>query len=346
MELLLSKNPMFVDKFSSKEVKDYYSTLANEADEFNIATGFISNDSIVELSNLVKFRNEHKNNIKLNMLIGMNYLDGFTRIQYEAIKDLSSFLFDNKIGKVYVSKMAYFHGKMYSFDKEGNCLAAFIGSSNLGSFVGSTSSYIEADAMFYNKDASYLDDHIKKIIFSLGTDIKEIEPITDFKEPDFTLLNDNSYVRKVPGEYKKLEAHTLGYSINLPLKTEPKSNLNTYFGAGKIKERYSPRNWYEVEYIINKSIQGYSNLPAKDEIFTVVTNDDYKFCCQRQGDHRKNLRTIGDLRILGKWIKGHMEQSGALRLEERVTEKTLQKFGKTKMVLTPTKEGVWLLKME
>ena len=53
------------------------------------------------------------------MLIGMNYLDGFTRIQYEAIKDLSSFLFDNKIGKVYVSKMAYFHGKMYSFDKEG-----------------------------------------------------------------------------------------------------------------------------------------------------------------------------------------------------------------------------------
>ena len=26
-----------------------------------------------------------------------------------------------------------------------------------------------------------------------------------------------------------------------------KSNLNTYFGAGKVKNKYSPRSWYEVE---------------------------------------------------------------------------------------------------
>lgn len=346
MELLLSKNPMFAGKFSFKEVKNYYSILANEADEFNIATGFVSNDSIVELSNLVKFRNEHANNIKLNMLIGMNYLDGFTRIQYDAITELSSFLSENKIGKVYVSKMAYYHGKMYSFDKGGSCLAAFIGSSNLGSFVGSASNYIEADAMFNDKEAAKLDDRIKGVIQCLGTDIQDIEPITDFKEPDFTLLNDNSYVRKVPGEYQNLVSQQLDYSVNLPLKTEPRSNLNTYFGAGKIKDRYSPRNWYEVECIINKGTPGLDHLPAKGEVFTVVTYDDYKFECKRQGDYGKNLRTIGDLRILGKWIKGHMEQCGALKLGEPVTEITLRKFGKTKMVLTPTKEGVWLLKME
>ena len=337
---------MFAGKFTFKEVKDYYSTLANEADEFNIATGFVSNDSIVELSNLVKFRNDHANNIKLNMLIGMNYLDGFTKIQYDAIKELSSFLSENDMGKVCVSKMAYYHGKMYSFDKGGNCLAAFIGSSNLGSFVGSVSNYIEADAMFNDKQASILDDRIKEVIQCLGTDIHDIEPITDFKEPDFSLLNDNSYVYKEPGEYQHLISQQLGYSVALPLKTEPKSNLNTYFGAGKIKNRYSPRNWYEVEYIINKGIPGYDRLPAKDEVFTVVTDDDYKFKCQRQGDYGKNLRTIGDLRILGKWIKGHMEQCGALKLGEPVTEMTLNKFGKTKMVLTPTKEGIWLLKME
>lgn len=337
---------MFVGKFTFKEVKDCYSVFANEADEFNIATGFVSNDSIVELSNLVEFRNEHNNNIKLNMLIGMNYLDGFTRIQYDAIKKLSSFLLENEIGKICVSKMAYYHGKMYSFNKGGNCLAAFIGSSNLGSFVGSSSNYIEADAMFNDAEASQLDDRIKEIIRSLGTDINDIEPITDFKEQNFTLLNDNSYVRKAHGEYKRLVSEQLGHSIDLPLKTEPKSNLNAYFGAGKIKDRYSPRNWYEVEYIINKGIPGYNRLPAKDEVFTVVTDDDYKFECQRQGDDGKNLRTVGDLRILGKWIKGHMEQSGALKLGSPVTEETLQKFGKTKMVLTPTKEGVWLLKME
>lgn len=333
-------------EFTYRQVKDYYSDMANVADEFNIATGFVSNASIVELISLVKFRNEHGNDIKLNMLIGMNYLYGFTKVQYDAIKELSSFLHNNSIGAIYVSKTKYYHGKMYSFNKNGECLAAFIGSSNLGSFVGASSSYVEADVLFWKHDASALDHRIKDVIRCLGTNLIEIPPITNFKKPKFTLLNGNYNVERVPGEYARLLSHGLGYSIELPLKTKLKSNLNAYFGAGKTPDRYSPRDWYEVEIIINKDTPGIDKLPAKNEEFVVITDDDYKFRCTRQGDNGKNLRTIGDLRILGKWIKGHMEAEGALKLGQPVTEDTLKRFGKNKLVLTPTKDNIWLLKME
>lgn len=87
-------------------------------------------------------------------------------------------------------------------------------------------------------------------------------------------------------------------------------------------------------------------LPKEDEEFTVITDDHFMFKCKRQGDYGKNLRTVGDLRILGKWIKGHMEAEGTLKLGEMVTEETLEKFHKSKLVFTPTKSGIWLLKME
>lgn len=263
MEFLLTKNPQFSGKFESREVKDFYKDLVEDADQFNIATGFVSNVSILELEDLVTYRQKNTAKaMKLNLFIGMNYIEQFTKLQYDALMELNKHLQMDNLGDVFVSKELRYHGKMYSFLKNGVCEAGFIGSSNLGSFKAG------------------------------------------------------------------------------------KSNLNTYFGAGKIKGRFSPRNWYEVEIIISKKLENLDKLPQEDEEFTVITDDHFMFKCKRQGDYGKNLRTVGDLRILGKWIKGHMEAEGALKLGEMVTEETLEKFHKSKLVFTPTKSGIWLLKME
>jgi len=76
-----------------------------------------------------------------------------------------------------------------------------------------------------------------------------------------------------------------------------------------------------------------------------VTEDGYKFDCKRQGDYGKNFRSCHDLKILGRWIKGHMEEDGALQIGTPVTDDTLRKFGKNKLVFEKKDDNVWLLSM-
>ena len=71
------------------------------------------------------------------------------------------------------------------------------------------------------------------------------------------------------------------------------------------------------------------------------------FECACQGTNSKNFRSAHDLKILGRWIKGQMENCGALKLGEKVTEETLRKFGKTTMVLSQSVDkDFWILKLE
>ena len=338
---------MISSNLSYKTVEEKYSTLIETADIFNITTGFVSNDSIIELSDLLRYRQSVNRKMTLNLLIGMNFLDKFTRVQYEGIRELSEYMNTDNLGKIYVSDKVRFHGKMYSFIKQKKCEAAFVGSSNLGSFIGTSKDLIESDIFVDGKDAEFLNHKICALMHILGRDFRFLEPITDFREPVFNLLDNTSFVDKLSREkLQELLGKQSGLKIEIPFKVGSKyekSNLNPYFGAGKNKNKFAPRSWYEVELILGK------NLPLRDEIpqqFTVVTDDGYKFDCKRQGTNLKNFRSADDLKILGKWIKGHMEAEGCLKLKERVTPETLEKFKKTGLVLSKTTENnIWLLKM-
>lgn len=356
MELLLSKNPIF--SFPYKTIKDYYGKLIEDSDEFNIATGFVTNDSLVSLDTLLKYRQNKNHPLKMNLLIGMDYLGKFTRLQYDAIKELNAHLVKDELGKVMVSKQVFYHGKMYSFIQDGTCTNAFIGSSNLGSFIGTSDNLIESDILLKGDDANLLNQRILNLYTTIGTDFSNLEEITDFKEPPIHVLDHVLHVETVSDkELNDLYAECLpDQSFKYKLKTEKKSNLNAWNGAGKIKGRYSPRSWYEVELIMSekesfreKMRLAHFPYQPKEQI-TVITNDGYKFTCSLQGGNKgKNFRSDHDLKILGKWIKGHMEAAGALKLNELVTPNTLKIFGKSKLVFTPirnTNYSVWLLKME
>ncbi len=62
MEVLLSANPIISD-IRCRAVKDHYRPMIEIADHLNIATGFITNDSIVELKNLIQ---NHKLRLSLD----------------------------------------------------------------------------------------------------------------------------------------------------------------------------------------------------------------------------------------------------------------------------------------
>ncbi len=341
MELLLTENPIIQHEVHTKSISKMFNGLVEKSSNLNIATGFVSNDSVAALKQIVEFRSGALN---VSLFIGMNYLDGFTKPQYLAVKDLNKFLLDNKVGQVYLSPQALYHGKMYSFMKEESCLASFVGSSNLGSFVGTSRNYIEADILFQNEEGRMINKYIGEITSSLGRKFEELPEIAKFKDNEKALLDGYTYVNKISKEKMRdiILTQTDEY-IDVPLKAEAKSNLNTYFGAGKDKNRYSPRGWYEVEIIISKKLKNRDLLP---NYFTVVTDDGYEFVCSRQGDGDKNLRSSYDLKILGRWIKGQMENDGALEVGKPVTEETLALFGKNALRFTKTKSGIFLLSLK
>lgn len=331
-DILLTKNPSLTG-FKYSSVQDYFSHFVDSATRFNVATGFITNDSIATLQQIVDYK---KGSMELNLFIGMHYIDGFTKTQYKAVKELNDYLLNENLGHVFLSPNALYHGKMYSFIKNEQCLGSFIGSSNLGSFVGKDPNYIEADAFFKGDEGQFVNDSILNVIHSLGVKMSELTPPTRFIEPENKLLQSYHYVKNVSDEdLKKAQRSITSNCTYIPLKVEPKSNLNTYFGAGKIKNKYSPRGWYEVELIIGKKELAMKKLPT-DHPITVITNDGYQFECERQGDYFKNFRSRYDLKILGRWIKGQMENDGALEIGKPVTNEVLQKFKKFSILMEET----------
>lgn len=344
MELLIPANPIIQRELKTNSISSFYNSLVDKATNFNIATGFITNDSIAALKQIVEFR---EGELKLSLFIGMNYLDGFTKPQYYAVKELNDFLRKYDVGRVFLSSHALYHGKMYSFMCEDSCLASFVGSSNLGSFVGTSQNLIESDILLKNNEGKEINSFIQRITETLGTNFTDLPEIVDFKSPDVELLKDYTHVKKLTqAELKQELSRCVGQKIDIPLKTTPKSNLNTFFGAGKIKGKYSPRGWYEIEIILSKNLPGLDLLPNKDQgKFTVITCDGYEFECSRQGDYSKNLRSEFDLKILGRWIKGQMENEGALKIGTPVTEDTLRLFGKRYLRLQKTNSGKFILSL-
>lgn len=350
MELLFTKNPI-LRSMENHCIDDFYIDCLENADSINIATGFITNDSIAELSRILTLRNF---GFSVNLLIGMHYIKGFTQLQYNSIRRLNDVLSYHQAGTIYLSTKALFHGKMYSFTKNEECLGAFVGSSNLGSFLGTSSSMIEADAIFHNHEARQIDSKIKEVIKILGTPFSSAPVITDFIEPEQKLFVDNPNVIELsPGTTELYNQQRRGKVFRIPLKSHPKSNLNTYFGAGKVKNRFSRRDWNEVELILSTKLENRDILPwimGEDKKqsceFEVVTADGYEFTCSCQGDFGKNLRSSKDLRILGRWIKGNMENAGALTVGEAVTDETLSLFGHSAIFLQKTSDNKWFMWFE
>lgn len=350
MELLFTKNPI-LRSMGNHCIDDFYVDCLQKADNINIATGFITNDAIAELSRILTLRDF---GVSVNLLIGMHYIDGFTQLQYNSIRRLNDVITERNAGNIYLSTNALFHGKMYSFTKDSECIGAFIGSSNLGSFLGTSSSMIEADAVFHDKEATKVDSKIKDIIRILGTPFATAPEVSTFKAPEQKIFVGNPNVlEKSQGETELYRQQRNGQIFRIPLKSNPKSNLNTYFGAGKVKNKFSRRDWNEVELILSNKLENRDILPwvmgdGKKQSceFDVVTADGYEFTCSCQGDYGKNLRSSKDLRILGRWIKGNMENTGALTVGEPVTDDTLSLFGHRAILLQKTSNNKWFMWFE
>lgn len=350
MEFLLSNIPPV--RLSKRNTITCFEDLLQEAEGLRFASGYISADALVELKKIVEVNKKSS----LELIIGMHGMEGFTRSQFDAARYLDDYLRGKKIGGVRVVNAFKFHGKVYSFLKQQTAFAGMIGSSNLSSVLDNQNHY-EAD-LFINETntVNEIDNFIVQLSRDASVPIEGYNP--KIIESENTLLEGHEGVEKPSKEALQvvfLDKKKVSFKIPIKGAEEaPHSNLNAFFGKGRENQRgfVKPRPWYEVELIVSNEITsqpGYpkAGYPENESIITVYTDDGWKFKCKISGDYSKNFRSADDLKILGRWIKGRLENNGALKVGEPVTKETLRRYGRDNFELIATSDpAVWILDFE
>lgn len=312
-----------------------FTRLLELSDRLKIASGYISADALIYLKSVV----EANGGPYIELNIGMHFFDGITKQQKEAVEELDTALRKNKLGGVFFVVTFPFHGKLISFSKRDVILGALIGSSNLTNIVKNKANrQYEVDYLLHDADAVRVEDFISQLNIAStkaygDLDIKIVEAAN-------SLLDDQYGVVKVsPIDTTHLK---FDKAFEIPLKADgaSRSNLNTFNGKGRGNNPkfVIPRSWYEVELIVPKSITSQPGYPQCDKdgdggVIEVITDDGWEFSCKISGGNSKNFRSQKDLKILGKWMKGRLENCGALKTGELVNDATFEKYGRNTFTL-------------
>ena len=95
MEFLFSNFPPI--RTANKTFADAFYGLIPQTSKLDIAVGYVSSDSLMELKRVVELNN---NIHELNLIVGMHYFEHFTKVQYKAAMVLNDFLTENHLGEV------------------------------------------------------------------------------------------------------------------------------------------------------------------------------------------------------------------------------------------------------
>ncbi|MBX3486660.1 MAG: NgoFVII family restriction endonuclease [Candidatus Paracaedibacteraceae bacterium] len=342
-------------KFDTLVFNKVFYDLIKNSTQLDIAIGYISEKSLDHLADLI----HKKGHPYCNLIIGMHYFEKFTYAQYVAAKEMDKFLSENNLGGVKLVTSFPYHGKVYSFKSINGEVKSIVGSSNLNNILPHkpTRQY-ELDILIDNQDLNNdLAGFIKRLS-DISPSISSENLIIDSFKTTNNLMEGLADVKVVESEeyiasFKK--GLNLEKTIHLPIKgyeTAPQSNINAYFGKGrenKTTQIIRRRSWYEVELIVPKKITDLSwypkvGYPKTESVITVLTDDGFQFKCKISGTNSKNFRSVGDLKILGKWLKGRLENAGVLMVDQKVTESVLKQYGRDYIEMIPTDDpDQWFL---
>ncbi len=338
MDIVFSKSKPIVP---DSAFADNFISFMGESDHLQIATGYVSEDSILFLKDNITGGKK----LRCDLLIGMHAFDGFTQSQYVASLELGKYLHDNKLGSVLVCRSFPYHGKFYNFINGQSHFASITGSANLTQIIPTRQRNLTVN-ITETRALAELNSYFSQLSRACDS-ILEYKP-SAFKEHSPLLQDCIGVERLSPEEVSKTHSTKTSVSFELPLKAEAKSNLNIYFGKGRENTNNGiirPRSWFEFEIIVPSQITRKKGYPKGK--FNVVTDDGWMFECKTQGDYSKNFRSTGGLATFGMWVKGRMVSSGAVKAGDFITPDMLKAFGCESLVLSATRDPkIWLLRFK
>lgn len=317
--------------------------IADQSDQIDIAVGYVDAGSLAQLGEYVR----QNDGFGLNLLVGMQYLEGFSRPQIAGLEDLAEMLVESGRGDVYVTTNVRYHGKLYSFSNGGLVEKAYIGSGNLSAIGTDEKSNFELGVLIDDPDLLKAIEEYRAVkLFSLATPISSVE-LEPRIMPDSPLASMDGVNQAPSGLLEQLAQLEPEHVFRLPLKPTLKSNLNVFFGAPRRNfntKRDIPRPWYEAELIVPKAVTTLEGYPRPNISFSVVTDDGFTFECKVSGDYSKNFRSTPSLSILGGFLKGRLESFGCLNPGDLVTEDVLYDYGRDHVDLKYFREAdTWML---
>jgi len=325
-------------------------------------SGYVSVGSIGWLLEIARGRP----GMNIELICGMAYREGLSGDQYECLMELDHTLRAREPGSrqgVYVfaagpegSRRRGLHGKAYLLEQT-DCKELIVGSSNFsdsglgdvdnrGRYAGN----VEVNTLIVDPievsrfEAFYEELHQNHTLFGnveatretsdkwMAVPINEIDsfPITGVARKRRQIARHTPELKKgpVPSDFRGLDYVDIDLARNI--EAQAGSNLNACFGKGRWQRssgKVVPREWYEVEIMPGVEVTRQAVYPRGE--FDVQTHDGFVFRAKTSGDGYKNFRSEGDLKILGYWIKGLLEDAGALsdNPQEPVTRETFSVYG-------------------
>lgn len=377
MKLITSNILPIVLNDDEQSIMDCFMEQANLCNRIDIAVGYISKASLLELDSIIQSLGiQH-----VCLIIGMYFIEGMPESSYHVACELNDRWQSAGIGEIRLVRAFKYHGKTYCFYKNGAPFSAIIGSANLGviKLEATNRRQFEA-AMLVDKPAECAP--IAELIEQLkaencSTNIREITGMSLIREVN-TSLNNIENVTQVPQTEVNLYAQEkTEISFVLPLKVPAsdermmddgkhftKSNLNVCYAAPRYARK--SRDWYETQLTVSKEITRMEGYPEKNKPFFVVTDDGYWFKVHTTSDGNKQFSAVGNELIMGRWIKGRLAAAGLVspvnntgadtERKGMITQEMLTAYGCDRLVLTKTSRkatdedgnelDVWLFSFE
>jgi hypothetical protein len=347
-EVLIANHPDFGGELST----EFFRLLSDSStSKLRLVTGYFGKETVRKIHEML----DRIPNVSVEIIVGMAAKEGLAETSYDSLIRLHRDLrfarqnADDRRG-VYVffsgpsgERDRGMHAKAYLFDV-GNDKHLILGSSNMSYSGFNMKGNIELNLSQTNSPAC---DEFESFFEFLhqGNLAVEIDSIEDFpirgkaksiRVEKFVSLSRGSK----PKDFKKFPYVDIDLVRNID--NQLKSNLNCCFGKGRWARAtglVKPRDWYEVELICPTNITSDENYPKGD--FNALTSDGYRFEGRTSGDYYKNFRSKDDLKILGYWIKGALEDAGSLSDDPQlpVTEETFREYGNSVLRLYRTSES-------
>lgn len=374
MKLLYSNILPLGTSDGQESIIDHFMSAIDKAAEVDIAVGYVSRASLIELDRLI-----HLHNIKkILLIIGMYFIEGMPEGSYHTALNLNEKWQNEGIGEIRLVKAFKYHGKAYLFrNQEGLPFDSIVGSSNLGVIKLEASNRRQYEFAVANDSTEACRDlqtHLEQLATTAcSANIADIDNIPLIREENSSLENID-YVSHVPSSdidiYKK---NITGSTFTLPIKVPAfderfmddmrhytKSNINVCYAAPRNARK--SRDWYETQFTVDKSITLLPGYPEKNKPFFVATDDGYWFKAHTTSDGNKQLSACGDELILGRWIKGRLAAAGLVSPVNNtkqdtdrlgmITKEMLVEYGCDSLKLTKTTKqapdgenmlDIWLL---
>ncbi len=350
---------------------------ASSSDAIEIAVGFVSKASLLELEQIV----DEYNIRHIVLTVGMYYVEGMPEGIYHTAIELNRKWVDAGIGEIRIVRAFKYHGKLYAFYRNGQVKSAIIGSANLGVIKLEADNRRQYEVSAVTEDAAECSEIaalIRKMAEpTVSVRIDDVVGMPIIREVNTSLTGVDT-VEQIPQTQVELfERHKTNISFVLPIKVPAyaerhmddgkhytKSNLNVCYAAPRSARK--PRDWYETQFTVSKQITRLEGYPEKNVAFAVVTDDGYTFKAHTTSDGNKQFSAVGDELILGRWIKGRLAAAGLVTPVNdtqadadrtgMITKEMLAAYGCNRLVLTKTDQktededgsllDVWILSFE